>query len=798
MKLISGTFQNLDGTPVAGGRLFLRLSQDAVAVGATQVSSANISFSLDSTGSVPANTKCWFNDELSPANTTYTVSVIAAGGGLVWGAESVYINGSSFNLDNAIPTNTGVSFGNVVLQNPTAVQTITGFDLDIVGANLNVTGNISATGSLAVGGNETIGGNLTVTGTITGSGIPTASGTANSIAKFTGTSSLGNSSITDDGTTVTISEKFSSKNENNFTVIHVDQYASWAAAFADCPTAGCTLDGRSQSTPTAIGTFDPGSSKAVTILLGPMTYTLDHMILRSGLVVKGMGIENVQGTKIQAVGTANQAPFILPTSGSLVSVQDVILSDFELEATSGNTAQDGFFFDVSVGNLPAGSNLEYSKFSRIFFNSFKGSAIHLKGPIISATSVVQFNDFEILQVNPPASSTTIGTCLRMEGAVGQNMFFNFTASQQGGSATETLVYLGVTNASDGVGPYSNQFYGTTIQNGAVGVLINGCQSCAFRDSHAELDSIVFQIKTPSGGTWHNDVILLDGGVANGNVGINAGAGAIVDASDATNTFSSTVILENWTLAPPATPDKLAKGVNGTNVILRNNKFDTSTPSVSTTGIVSGFSTSTTTLNFQNAKYAFVNGCTGGNVQTLTSALGTGEMLNLYFNVSCSLAGGGNMILGAGSPSPITFNAGEQATFINGDISGSNVWYLLNTTADKAIGFFSSPGRTSLLASTTVYGTPAVDTLYAVVWSVTCKTQVAAATATATITYTDTSGTAQSVAGSTATCTALGTNSHATNQIAIDGKASTNINVSVAIAGSPNYDVRVGVIKMGGS
>lgn len=653
--------------------------------------------------------------------------------------------------------------------------------------------------SLTVTNNALVSGNLTVTGTITGGGGGvTGPGTTNTIAKFTGTSALGNSGITDDGTTVTISERFTSKNENNFAVIHVDQYASWAAAFADCPTAGCTLDGRSQSTPTAIGTFDPGTTKAVTILLGPMTYTLNHCILRSGLTIKGMGIENIQGTKIQCVGAADQAPFILPTSGSAQSIQGVILSDFELEATVANTAQDGFFFDVSVGNLPAGSNLEYSKFSRIFFNSFKGSAIHLKGPIVSATSVVQFNDFEILQVNPAASSSTIGTCLRMEGAVGQNMFLNFTASQQGGSATETLIYLGVTNASDGVGPYSNQFYGTTIQNGAVGVLINGCQSCVFRDSHAELDSIVFQVKTPSGGTWHNGVVLLDGGVANGNVGINAGAGAIVDASDATNTYSSTVILSNWTFAPPATPDKVAKGVNGTNVLLFNNKFDNTTPALATSGIVSGYSTSTSTLNTQNARYAFVNGCSGGNVQTLTSALGPGESLNLYFNVSCSVASGGNIILGAGSPSPITFNSGEQATFINNDQSGANQWILLSSTAAKTIGFFSSPGRTTALTATTVYGTPPIDTGYTIMWSVTCKTTVAAATATATISYTDTSGTAQSVPGSTATCTALGANSHATNQIAIDGKASTNIQVAVAIAGSPNYDVRVGVIKLGGN
>lgn len=152
MKVLSGTWQNLDGTPVSGGRLFLRLSQDSVAIGTTQVSTALISITLDSTGSVPANTKVWFNDELSPAGTTYTTSVVAPGGGLVWGAESVYINGATFNLSAAVPTVQNVLLANAILANPSGVQTISGFDLDIVGANLNIlSGNLTVNGSITAG-----------------------------------------------------------------------------------------------------------------------------------------------------------------------------------------------------------------------------------------------------------------------------------------------------------------------------------------------------------------------------------------------------------------------------------------------------------------------------------------------------------------------------------------------------------------------------------------------------------------------------------------------------------------------
>lgn len=132
MKSITGKWQNLDGTPVAGGKLFLRLSQDSVALGTTQVSTSLISFTLDSTGSIPAGSQIWANDELQPQQTTYSMSVVAAGGGLVWGAESIYINGSSpININSFAPTTQNVMLGSPVLQNPTTPQSVTGQSLTL-------------------------------------------------------------------------------------------------------------------------------------------------------------------------------------------------------------------------------------------------------------------------------------------------------------------------------------------------------------------------------------------------------------------------------------------------------------------------------------------------------------------------------------------------------------------------------------------------------------------------------------------------------------------------------------------
>lgn len=148
MKVITGTFQNADGTPLAGARVWFRLSQDAVAVGFAQVAPLLVFFILDSTGSIPANSKIWFNDELSPSGTTYTVAVVAAGGGLAWGAESVSITGASFNLSSAVPTTSNVSFANPVVTNPTAQQTINGFDLVMEGANIGWSAAASVVGDI--------------------------------------------------------------------------------------------------------------------------------------------------------------------------------------------------------------------------------------------------------------------------------------------------------------------------------------------------------------------------------------------------------------------------------------------------------------------------------------------------------------------------------------------------------------------------------------------------------------------------------------------------------------------------
>lgn len=136
MKQLVGQWQFVNGQPVSGGRVFFKLSNDAVALGSNQVAPSLVAFTLDNNGSIPVNSQLWANDELSPSGTTYTVSVLAPGGGLIWGAENFSIAGSSpINLNNLSATlSGGVVFSGAVLLNPTAIQTITGFGLTLTGS----------------------------------------------------------------------------------------------------------------------------------------------------------------------------------------------------------------------------------------------------------------------------------------------------------------------------------------------------------------------------------------------------------------------------------------------------------------------------------------------------------------------------------------------------------------------------------------------------------------------------------------------------------------------------------------
>ena len=81
-----------------------------------------------------------------------------------------------------------------------------------------------------------------------------------------------------------------------------------------CPTNGCTIYATSPSASQTIGTLDPGS-KVVTIYLGPFIYNLDHIILRKGFRLVGMGASDA-GTILQSTNTSNTPMFMLPQANN--------------------------------------------------------------------------------------------------------------------------------------------------------------------------------------------------------------------------------------------------------------------------------------------------------------------------------------------------------------------------------------------------------------------------------------------------------------------------------------------------
>ena len=105
MKQITGSFSNPDGSPVANGRVFFQLNQECHAIGGPQLTEGSlVGFTLDFNGALPTDSMIWATDELFPSGTTYTVSALDSGGGLVWLSNNTTISGTSpIDLNNITP-----------------------------------------------------------------------------------------------------------------------------------------------------------------------------------------------------------------------------------------------------------------------------------------------------------------------------------------------------------------------------------------------------------------------------------------------------------------------------------------------------------------------------------------------------------------------------------------------------------------------------------------------------------------------------------------------------------------------
>ena len=128
INISGGNFQDAEGNALAGGLLVLTLDSAAVVIGTGQVvNNLPLFITLDGTGNAPS-TPIWFNDQLSPTGTAYSVTLFSASGKPAWTAAQLwqFLGGAAINLDTMVPTSIGVSYPSALIINSPTLQTVTG------------------------------------------------------------------------------------------------------------------------------------------------------------------------------------------------------------------------------------------------------------------------------------------------------------------------------------------------------------------------------------------------------------------------------------------------------------------------------------------------------------------------------------------------------------------------------------------------------------------------------------------------------------------------------------------------
>lgn len=271
----------------------------------------------------------------------------------------VSFTGATFNFDNYAPLNLGSAA-------PLSGNSVTG--------NLSVTGNVAATG------------------TVNGSNIPagqidTGTGTTNTLPKYTTGASgiLGNSSITDDGTTVNTAEKVTLPAAKNIGGV---QYAAQflgssttcgiAEAYAALPAGGGKIILQNGNCPAA-----------------GWPVTIQKPIVIEG---QGMGGPSDPGTNATVIAgssltnTSTGSSFFTISLGAGTSVEGVTLKDFAMIGNKGvGGATAGNCVDINGGT--AAQQVRAIAFENIQCNQPKGSGFVIQDNAF----IISFNNVHVDQ-----------------------------------------------------------------------------------------------------------------------------------------------------------------------------------------------------------------------------------------------------------------------------------------------------------------------------------------------------------------------------------------------------------------
>ena len=504
---------------------------------------------------------------------------------------------------------------------------------------------LAGTGAIA----ETPSGSSTLQAAVT-----TPGGTASSIPKFSTSTSIVNSQITDQNGVVSV--------ENLSNILFAERFTGGVPdAINACPKNGCIIYALSPNVNLNLGTIDPGT-KAITIYLGPYTYTVTQITLRKALKIIGMGASGghngsvacsiaspCNGTTLQSIN-GNNPVFVLPQANNAPAT-NVLLSGFRVYGSAGNTNEDGFFLDTST---IVNSGLWYSTLDDVYMEGFAGTAIHIKGRPNDFASGCQWILFNNVAVYRTAGGRN---ALRMEGSAFELRFRNCEFDGQSIGDGTNIYIGGLTGGFSGI-PTTIVFEGLVSQQAAVAVQIDGSLNLTFYGSHHEQLWGAYQV-TNNNHIGTRGLTISDSYFA-GNVGSNGGNG--YELSIETTIATGIFFMHNQMFG---NPDAIIKGTNLASVVYQDNLYAGSLNVPPTSGITTQMNPATA-INIQGVHSVGLVGSTTP-INTIQSSLGPGEMVTFFtWSGSVTFASGGNINLPG--VNPLVVNG--SITFIRTDLGGS--------------------------------------------------------------------------------------------------------------------------------
>ena len=378
-----------------------------------------------------------------------------------------------------------------------------------------------------------------------------------------------------------------------------------------------------RGTGAAIGSFDPGANYPVTLLLGPFTYSVHQITLRSGLNIYGAGIMTNQ-TILQSDNTTVDM-FVL---GGTTAIAGVQFNGFRVYCGSGNSSQIAFHIVAQTN----GGGLEYSSFNNLdvgFTSALScggGSFLFDGNAAGSPPGINQFLQFNVVQ----AFRTTGGSpAFKATGLNGQ---FNFNMVQFDSQTPDTAGGINF-QIDDGTqtfsAPYTFSVTNGTFQqaqgnNGAAirlkGVSGFNCFTCHFENDNGAVWATI-------GTTYGSWGVNIDGGQLRDNTGIDSSNGFILktDANSSIKFTHNTVY---------GTPDTMFAGTT-TYVSSTPNINDSSgapQPAPANNRPVVGFDSDSPALKHVRV----TTGAIGGGTRINTTVTWTTPFADANYSVVCNV------------------------------------------------------------------------------------------------------------------------------------------------------------------